>query len=94
MQWSCLSDILWGFASKECLPILKEFLVYRDVVCAVLSDIKFEPHRTYACDIVSKMKLTDYPLSQFQELAGYLFEERVEFSDYSEVKDYFAGKCK
>lgn len=68
--------------------------VYRDVGCDVLSDIKFEPHRTYACDIVFKMKLTDYPLSQFQELAGYLFEERAEFSDYSEVKDYFAGKCK
>ena len=33
--------------------------VYRDVGCDVLSDIKFEPHRTYACDIVSKMKLTD-----------------------------------
>ena len=68
--------------------------VYRDVGCAVLSDIKFEPHRTYACDIVSKMKLTDYPLSQFQELGQYLFDEKVIFTDYSEVNEYFSKKIK
>ena len=66
--------------------------IYQDVGCAVLSDMKFEPYRKDACEKVATMKLDRYPLRQFQEFAEYLFGERVSFSDYQDVKNYFSGK--
>ena len=68
--------------------------VYSKVGCAMLSDIKFEPYRRCACEKVSLTKLDNFPLCQFQDLAEYLFGEKIFFADYSEVKDYFADKCK
>ena len=66
--------------------------IYQDVGCAVLSDMKFEPYRKDACEKVATMKLDRYPLCQFQEFAEYLFSERVSFSDYQDVKNYFSTK--
>ena len=69
-------------------------LIHSKVGCLMLSDIKFEPYRSCACEKLKTINLSDYPLSQLQDLAQYLFDEKVIFSDYSEVNEYFSKKNK
>ena len=69
-------------------------LIHSKVGCLMLSDIKFEPYRSCACEKLKTINLADYPLSQLQDLAQYLFDEKVIFSDYSEVNEYFSKKIK
>ena len=69
-------------------------LIHSKVGCLMLSDIKFEPYRSCACEKLKTINLADYPLSQLQDIAQYLFDEKVIFSDYSEVNEYFSKKIK
>ena len=62
------------------------------VGCAMLSDIKFEPNRTKACTAIFSLKLEEFPLSQYEELAFYLFSETVKFDSYSDADKYFMEK--
>lgn len=62
------------------------------VGCALLSDIKFEPYRTKACTAIFSLKLEEFPLSQYEEFANYMFSENIKFNSYSDVEKYFMEK--
>jgi len=62
------------------------------VGCAMLSDIKFDPYKTKACTEIFSLKLEEFPLSQYEELANYLFNESVKFDSYSDAEKYYMNK--
>ena len=62
------------------------------VGCSMLSDIRFEPYKTKVCTAIFSLKLTEFPLSQYEELAFYLFNETVKFDSYSDAEKYFMAK--
>ena len=85
---------------KECDEMMKDGSAknrseYFETALKFYNDYqKGKEYRSCACEKLKTINLSDYPLSQLQDLAQYLFDEKVIFSDYSEVNEYFSKKIK
>ena len=67
-------------------------MVQKIIGCEMLSDIKFEPHKGKVAHAVYNMKLSDFPVESYEELASYVYGETVKFAGYDEVDKYFERK--
>lgn len=57
--------------------------------CMYISDIKTGPGRMQAIRAMCAMDLTPYPMSSIEDMADYLFGEKVTFADYAQAHCYF-----
>ena len=58
-------------------------MVQKTIGCEMLSDIKFDPHKKKVAHTVYNMKLSDFPLANYEELVSYVYGETVKFAgDY------------
>ncbi|GEM_PF-6328103 len=62
------------------------------VGCEFVSDMRSGAERREALRAAAELNVTDYPLSQWKDLARYLHLKRAKFDDYTSVRLYFNKK--
>ncbi len=58
--------------------------------CLNISDMRSGVWNSEAIRIMRRQELTSYPLSVLEDMADYLFGEKINFTDHSAAHDYFA----
>lgn len=58
----------------------------------IMSNLKYMPWKKEALEELSKMDLSQYPISSLNELAAYMFSEKQKFVKAEEASVYFSEK--
>ncbi len=61
------------------------------VGCLNISDLLRGQYRSEAIRTMRKHEVTAYPLSSLEDMADYLFDEKVYFADHEEAHRYFVA---
>ncbi len=65
----------------------------KTAVCAeYISDIRTPRYRDGARKIMRVIDLSDYPISQLEDMSEYLYGEKQSFADVESAKAYFRAK--
>lgn len=67
-------------------------VVAKQLRCTYISDFKFAEKRRNALRLLSEMELDDYAISSLEDMAEYLFDEKVHFLSAEEAHHYFGEK--
>lgn len=62
------------------------------IACDYISDFHFGETKRMAIECASRLSVSHFPLSQWDDLANYLFSEEKHFLTEKEVTDYFRDK--
>ena len=60
--------------------------------CENILDIKFKPNISRVLNALCEIKLSDYPVSELQELAEYIYGEKQKFECAYDAECYFKEK--
>lgn len=60
--------------------------------CECLSDIKFKPYIKKTLNALCDIKLADYPISELEELAEYIFGDKQTFECAYDAECFFKEK--
>lgn len=58
----------------------------------IMSNLKYMPWKKEALEELSKMDMSQYPMSSLNELADYMFSEKQKFVKAEEASKYFSEK--
>ena len=73
--------------ATEKRDIFEELL--KRVQCEYISDLRVEPYLMAAKRIMVELDLSRYPLETIENVAEYLFGQRLYFSDHEQVEAFF-----
>lgn len=59
--------------------------------CQYISDLKFEPNKTKAKQLLKVIPLQEYSIETLSDIAEYLYDEKPEFTDMQQAVEYFAA---
>lgn len=69
---------------KELFEIVRERLN-----CDYVSDLRVEPYRHKAIDVMHEMNLKQFSLVSLEDMAEYVSDKDVKFDDYAEAETFF-----
>lgn len=61
------------------------------LLCDYISDMRLEPYKSAAKQMLAEMDLSVHPLRMLSDAAEYLYGVNLKFDDYSQAQAFFKG---
>ena len=66
-------------------------VIKNQIGCTYISDYRVEPnYRAAAVSAMRRAELNDYSISALEDMADYLFSEKVQFRSHEDARKYFS----
>ena len=76
--------------NQETIDIFED--LRSQVGCTYISDLRYMPHITTAKRVIQKFCFEDYSLEQLNDMAQYLYGEKVFFDYPQQAEQYFRNR--